>query len=523
MKLYFDKLLWKIREKVWNTSSETLSYIWETTKEPTWFVDRNSSVLWIDTVNKTLYIEPNTAWWYSYFDVYVKGNKYTFYTRQEVVVPNVSWLYLMYIDEYGTFNIIDMINITEDIFTNTAFVCCAYYDATSWIFLSNSPWDERHWVVMDWATHYNLHKNVWTFVVKNPDWSIWWNLTWITVDWDWTTDTDISWGKEAIKIADEDIIIDIPELLSTDNKILLYLEWWVWKKVVNQYWLTNTWTWRLAYNDVSVEWSEGLQEVSNWDFVLIHHFSSNCDWWTHFCVLWQNIYTTKTKAREGAKSEMNNLLLKWLPSPEIVATHTVIYQTKDTYTNTHKARIVSTDTGDDFIDWRLSKLNYTWWTSNVKSFLWLEDTPTDYTWQAGKVVSVKSDESWLEFSSWWWAEIWEILSYDWELVVWTLKEIQFSKDTTLNWIKATLENIPSWTASATTILDIEKYDSWTSSWSTILNNVIGFDDLTPTTNWIIIVDANLLTTSFLENDRIRFRITQVADNFAWSNLKIYFK
>lgn len=48
--------------------------------------------------------------------------------------------------------------------------------------------------------------------------------------------------------------------------------------------------------------------------------------------------------------------------------------------------------------WRQS-----WWTWWVTDFLWLSDTPSDYSWQAGKVAAVNWWETALEFiDAWGW-------------------------------------------------------------------------------------------------------------------------
>jgi hypothetical protein len=63
-----------------------------------------------------------------------------------------------------------------------------------------------------------------------------------------------------------------------------------------------------------------------------------------------NTYNTKSAARAGANTEF--AAMSGLPFAEFVRLGTVIYQVSNTYTNTTKARVVSTDDGSAYIDYR---------------------------------------------------------------------------------------------------------------------------------------------------------------------------
>jgi hypothetical protein len=53
------------------------------------------------------------------------------------------------------------------------------------------------------------------------------------------------------------------------------------------------------------------------------------------------------------------------------------------------------------VDEKIMKQTFiVWWGGGTSSFLNLTDTPTTYTWQAGKVVKVNATEDWLEFWVW---------------------------------------------------------------------------------------------------------------------------
>ena len=66
-----------------------------------------------------------------------------------------------------------------------------------------------------------------------------------------------------------------------------------------------------------------------------------------------NQYDTKSSAREGALTEISQYT--GIPFVEFVFIATFILECKDSYSNTGKSTIVSTDTGANYIDWRFAK------------------------------------------------------------------------------------------------------------------------------------------------------------------------
>jgi len=65
-----------------------------------------------------------------------------------------------------------------------------------------------------------------------------------------------------------------------------------------------------------------------------------------------NTYNTKSNARAGAKVELKEMT--GLPFLEFVKMGSVIFQSANSYTNIPKARTVSTDTGENYVDYRTS-------------------------------------------------------------------------------------------------------------------------------------------------------------------------
>jgi len=100
-----------------------------------------------------------------------------------------------------------------------------------------------------------------------------------------------------------------------------------------------------------------LTATGNNKYVLYHVFATNLrtDANAHYTAIMipgNTEYSLKSAARDGALSEITTLSTGDWPMEETVPIATVIYQRRDIYGNGVEARIVSTDTGEDYIDWR---------------------------------------------------------------------------------------------------------------------------------------------------------------------------
>jgi hypothetical protein len=111
-------------------------------------------------------------------------------------------------------------------------------------------------------------------------------------------------------------------------------------------------TGRLAYDNNGT-----LTEVTNGDFVLCHVFATSFAHANPVIAVGQAEYSTKKAAQAGAVTEITSILSIANISPELKPIATVIFQTKNTFTNAVKAIVVSTDEGDDYVDFRTDILN----------------------------------------------------------------------------------------------------------------------------------------------------------------------
>ena len=64
----------------------------------------------------------------------------------------------------------------------------------------------------------------------------------------------------------------------------------------------------------------------------------------------QNTYGNITLARQGAITEIGNLVTEGLPMAEGIPLATVIYKTNDTYTSPSKSYVQLTDTGNNYVN-----------------------------------------------------------------------------------------------------------------------------------------------------------------------------
>ena len=235
---------------------------------------------------------------------------------------------------------------SDEYITRYALVCIIYWDADNdeAIFIG----DERHGCVMDSSTHLYLHNYL------GAQYKSGLGLVDFRVDDTGSDDTHAQFGAEAGYIADEDITHSISAFGAPANLPIYYISGAsaYWRKDEAGDFVCKSYPGgRLAYNflDGGI-WKQA--EISNNQFVLAHIFATNAITEPLIVIQGQADYTTITEAREGATTEINSLVLGGLPTPEFTPIGTVIFQTSNSYANTPKARIRSTDLGDNYVDFR---------------------------------------------------------------------------------------------------------------------------------------------------------------------------
>ena len=284
------------------------------------------------------------------FEYWCDGVLHTKTTAQSVVIDDLEGLWFIYFDGATLIASQTAWNIFDD---DLALVSYLYWDATNNTHVGVGH--EMHTWVMDPATHAHLHLAVGS---RYKD-----GLSLGNMDVDGNGD-DASAARFSVgdgSFFDEDILNVIedgaPQPLTSVAEIpVLYRlgATGVWRKIpATTFPITTTGGGRAAWNEFTGgAWQ--LTEVDNRDFVLMHIFGTNDLEEPVIAIMGQDEYDSKRAARAGAEVEMQSLLLGDLATllPEFVPMATVIFETQDSYSNAVQSRVVSTDEGDDYIDWR---------------------------------------------------------------------------------------------------------------------------------------------------------------------------
>jgi len=323
-------------------TSGAVKQIFDDMGEPGGFVDRTSSSISFDDVKMQFTISPVGL----EFVFYSGGNRFVKNSADKIDITDSEGMWYIYYDENG--NLQATQTFSEAIITTYAFIAALYWD-----FGNNQAiyiGDERHGVTMDHDTHLRLHLTDGTryvdglalgdFTIGNGD-----------------LDAHAQFGFQTGRIVDEDLFHIIEGEIAPATIPIFYLEGTsaYWRRIdATTFPLTTIGTGRMAWNNEGGgNW--GLTEVTNGRYALMHYFATNDINLGLIGVVGQNEYLTIADAREGAYIEMPNLVLEGLPFVEFKAIGTVIFQTSDSYGNTVKSRVVPTDTGDYWIDWRFDK------------------------------------------------------------------------------------------------------------------------------------------------------------------------
>jgi hypothetical protein len=320
------------------------------TRERTGFENRTDSAMSFDNGTRTFTIQPVG----DNFVFYQNDVKYTKGAPDTIVLTNVTGLYLIYYDGgvLGSIQNPDAGQLDEAI-RRKVLVAYVYWNSPQ-----NAQYyfgEERHQFMPN-ITHSYLHFTRGTQFLAGGA------LNSIIADGSGALNSHAQFGIDASQMVDEDLFLDLSAVVSTTSFPVYYLTGTEASPVLRRkspdgYPLVTTGTGRMAYNQLTGgNWQ--LTEVTNTKFALVHVFLTNdLNYSGPIVLLGQNQYDTLSAAREGAETELGNLITQGLTFSEFVAAATVIYQTADSYTNTPKSRIRSTDLGDDYIDWRGSNVN----------------------------------------------------------------------------------------------------------------------------------------------------------------------
>jgi hypothetical protein len=269
-----------------------------------------------------------------------------------VVITDVEGLHWIYYDTDGVLKVQAPGGSTDNLILELCLVGNVYWDATNKKGILVG--EERHGNDMASATHYHFHEAIGALYEAGL------SLANFDIDGSGANATAAQFDVTDGEFHDEDIEIVIedgsPQQLIRATIPTFYRDGigGAWRKLepATDFPIADgTVGDRLDWNDYNGgTWQ--LQEVGNLQFVLTHYFATNNIYSPVIGIMGQANYNTANAARTGAEDELASIILAGLPSAEYLAIATVIWQTADGYSNQVAARLISTDTGDDYVDWR---------------------------------------------------------------------------------------------------------------------------------------------------------------------------
>jgi hypothetical protein len=306
------------------------------TKEPTGFATRADSTMSFNNTSRIFTIQPTGA----SFDFYVKGQKFTKSTAQTVTIPNLAGTHYIYFDSAGTLNSTQA--FSSSLITDNAFVSNIYWNTDTQLHTYFA--EERHGLVMDGETHAYLHTAFGARYISGLA------LQNFTIG-NGNSDADAQWTVDSGSIRDEDLLLSS---VAQAQIPILYRQGQYWRKKTADAFpmiyngtagYTGT---RPAYNQYTGgAWQ--LTEMPNTSFILMHFFATNDIENPVIGIPGTSYYNNLSAARTGAIDDISNL--SGLPFAEFVAIGSVIIQSNN-YSNIPRARVVRTDTGANYVDFR---------------------------------------------------------------------------------------------------------------------------------------------------------------------------
>lgn len=317
----------------------------ELVKEPTGFPNLiDSSISFVDGT-RTFTIQPTGA----SFDFYIKGHQFTKSAPESLVIPNLPGDHYIYYNNLGALTSTQA--FSPAILQDYAFVSIVYWntDTSKHSYFA----EERHGLIMDGMTHTYLHTVFGARFISGLA------LQGFNVDSSGNLNSSAQFTSDQGSIRDEDLL---HQLLAQSQIPILYRQGQLWRRKApgifplvysgdsTGYVGANN---RIPFNEYTGgAWQ--LTQANNSYYVLVHFFGTNDK--DNGVVGIQGIaqYNGIGPAREGANAEI--VSLSGLPFAEFVPIGSVIFETLNAFSNTPKARVVSTDTGADYVDFRGSQL-----------------------------------------------------------------------------------------------------------------------------------------------------------------------
>jgi hypothetical protein len=311
--------------------------------EPNGFENRDDAVLSWDDTTRTLSIAPRSP--ATTYAIWSNGVRYVKTTASSLQIPDAEGRHLFYFDDDGVLQTVG--SFVDNIIARWCFVALVYWDATNKQAVP-APFNETHGYQMPASVHAYLHAHL------SAQWGGGLELS-VTATGNGSLDSHCQFAASAGVLVDEDIKHSIAAKALTANCRVLYRSGTTWRMgAASSFPVLIGATGLAQWNDENGgNWQ--LAEAGSGDYVLAHVYAMPA--LDHQAgalnvVMGQATYSTLSAARLGAVTEIEQLNLFGMPDPEFRAIATLIVETKATFANTVKSRLVRTDTGADYIDWR---------------------------------------------------------------------------------------------------------------------------------------------------------------------------
>ena len=308
---------------------------------------RESTIITVLEASRDFFIAPKG----DNFHFYERGNKYEKYASDTIKWTDLEgehWFW--YEDGVLTYEHEPSLPKQKSIIKNNAFISAFYWDATNKEIIVDVQ-DERHGISMSPETHLYLH------LTRGAQWVDGYSLGDFDIDGDGNLDSSAQFSVSEGAFFDEDIehiengiplggTIPVIYNLGTNGNVR--------QGSTTGFAVLSNPAGRLYYNEwTGTTWQ--LTEVPNRDACCYHIFGFNGQTVNTVSIMGQVAYTSVNNARDGASTEINNIISS-LPFPEMIPVATIVLETRDTYTNTVSARIRSID-GADYISWTATSLS----------------------------------------------------------------------------------------------------------------------------------------------------------------------
>lgn len=304
------------------------------TSEPMGHADFTQSSISFNNASRTFTIAPKNG---SYI-VWVKGTKFVISNSRSVTIPNNTGIYYVYFDTAGALQY----KTTFFDWPNECMTAYVYWNSVT----SKAPFvaDERHGITLDWQTHEYLHRTRGASIANG------FSATNYILGGDGSLNSQIQFALSAGTFFDEDLQVDIvstttptantweQNLSSPSNIPMFYLnsgDGWVMDNPTT--YLVKQGTSRPVYNLYSGGvWT--TPDIDNNKFGVTFIVATNNINYPIIGIIGQS-----THANQGDAEATNftDLSLPGFPIVEFRLLYKVVFDCKESYTNTPKARMVS--------------------------------------------------------------------------------------------------------------------------------------------------------------------------------------